>query len=61
MLQTRSRSDRRQFLQLASAVAASLATPVLAQPGKASAAPRSVTIAQLMHVSLAPHDVSKDF
>ena len=58
---TKSRSDRRQFLHLAATVAACLATPVLAQPGKASAAPRSVTIAQLMDVSQAQQDVSKDF
>ena len=62
MLQTRSRSDRRQFLHLAGAAAASLATSVLAQPGKAGvAAPRSVTIAQLVDVSQAQQDVSKDF
>jgi len=61
MLQKKSTSGRRRFLQQASVVAACVAAPALAQPGKGGAAPRSVTIAQLVDVSQAQQDVSKDF
>ena len=54
-------SDRRRFLQQASVVAACIAAPALAQPGKAVAAQRSITIAQMVDVSQAQQDVSKDF
>ena len=58
---TKSPSRRRQFLQQASVVAACVAAPAWAQPGRAGAAPRSVTIAQFVDVSQAQQDVSKDF
>ncbi len=61
MLLTKPGSGRRQFLQQASVAAACVAAPAWAQPGKAGAAPRSVTIAQLVDVSQAQQDVSKDF
>jgi ABC-type branched-subunit amino acid transport system substrate-binding protein len=58
---TKTSPDRRRFLQQTSAVAACVAAPAWAQPGKAGAAARSVTVAQLIDVSLAQQDVSKDF
>ena len=61
MLLTKPTSGRRRFLQQASVVAACVAAPALAQPGKPGVAPRSVTIAQLVDVSQAQQDVSKDF
>ena len=61
MLLTKPTSGRRRFLQQASLVAASVAAPAWAQPGKAGTAPRGVTIAQFVDVSLAQQDVSKDF
>ena len=57
----KSTSARRRFLQQASVLAACIAAPALAQQGKASAAPRNVGIAQVVDVSQAQQDVSKDF
>lgn len=57
----KSSSARRRFLQQASALTACIAAPALAQQGKASAAPRSLVIAQIVDVSQAQQDVSKDF
>ena len=57
----KSASGRRRFLQQTSVIAACVAEPALAQPRKASAAQRSVSIAQLVDVSQAQQDVSKDF
>ena len=54
-------TGRRQFLQQSSAVAACVAAPVLAQPGKAGTSPRGLAVAQLVDVSQAQQDVSKDF
>lgn len=61
MFLTKSTPSRRRFLQKTSVLAACVAAPVLAQPGKAGAATRGVTIAQLVDVSQAQQDVSKDF
>ena len=61
MLFTKPVLGRRQFLQQASMAAACVAAPALAQPGKVGAASRSVAIAQLVDVSQAQQDVSKDF
>ena len=54
-------SERRRFLQQAGVVAACIATPALAQSSKAVAAQRSIAIAQIVDVSQAQQDVSKDF
>ena len=61
MLVKQPTSNRRRFLQQASVVAACVAAPSWAQPGKGGAASRSVTIAQFVDVSQAQQDVSKDF
>ena len=61
MLLKQPTSNRRRFLQQASVVAACVAAPSWAQPGKGGAASRSVTIAQFVDVSQAQQDVSKDF
>ena len=61
MLLEKSASSRRRFPQQTSVIAACVAAPALAQPGKVDAAQRSVSIAQLVDVSQAQQDVSKDF
>lgn len=58
---TKPLSGRRRFLQQVSLAAACAAASALAQPGKTSTVPRSVAIAQLVDVSQAQLDVSKDF
>lgn len=56
-----SKLGRRQFLQSAGVLAAQVALPAMAQPGKAAGPTRSLVIAQLVDSSLAQQDVSKDF
>lgn len=53
--------SRRQWLQHASLLTASVAVPGWAQPGKSSSSSRSVVIAQVVDFSQAQQDVSKDF
>ena len=54
-------TGRRRFLQQAGIVAAGVAAPAMAQPVKTGTAGRSVAVAQLVDVSQAQQDVSKDF
>ena len=54
-------SSRRQWLQHASLLSAGAAIPGWAQPGKSAASSRSAVIAQIVDVSQAQEDVSKDF
>ncbi len=57
-----SSSNRRRFLQRVSMLSSCVAVPVLAQSTKSGVAQRSsVAIAQLVDVSQAQQDVSKDF
>jgi Periplasmic binding protein len=53
--------SRRRLLQGVSLLATACATPGWAQPGKAAAASRSVIVAQIVDVSPAQQDVSRDF
>lgn len=61
MFLSKSASGRRGFLQQAGLLTTNVAIPAFAQPGKAGAASRILTIAQLVDVSQAQQDVSKDF
>ena len=54
-------TGRRRFLQQAGIVAAGVAAPAMAQPVKTGTSGRSVAVAQLVDVSQAQQDVSKDF
>lgn len=53
--------NRRNLLQGASMLGASVLAPAWAQPGKQAAASKSVVIAQIVDFSQAQQDVSKDF
>ena len=61
MLITKSTTGRRQFMKQAGIIAACVAAPAMAQPGKTRIAPRDVAVAQLVDVSQTQQDVSKDF
>ncbi|MEO5661400.1 MAG: ABC transporter substrate-binding protein [Polaromonas sp.] len=53
--------NRRDWLQRASLLAAGAALPAWAQPGKSGAPSNSLVVAQLVDISRAHQDVSKDF
>jgi ABC-type branched-subunit amino acid transport system substrate-binding protein len=56
-----SKLQRRQILQGAGILAAQVAVPALAQPGKSAGNARTLSVAQVVDYSLTQQDVSKDF